>query len=106
MFEPSKPRRSEVPFESVPEQIQQEIWQLIFMRPMKGLPLTSPQRFHFFKNKLDHTLSLVYSQSDPYFSEGISAPYIAAYEEIVFPKVLYVYDTGSELLMTLNEKTI
>ena len=34
MFEPTKPRRSEVPFNTVPEHMQQEIWHMIFMRPM------------------------------------------------------------------------
>lgn len=106
MFEPSKPRHSEIPFEIVPDQMQQEIWHMIFMRPLKGLPLTSPQRFHFFKNKLARTLSVVYSQSDPYFSDSITAPYVEAYETVEFPKVLYVYDTGNELLMTLDEKSI
>ena len=105
MFEPTKPRRSEVPLNTVPEHMQQEIWHMIFMRPMKGLPLTSPQRFHFFKNKIARTLSVVYSQSEPYFSDGITAPYVEAYEEIEFPKIMYVYDDGNELIMTLDEKT-
>ena len=102
MFEPTKPRHSDVPF----EHMQQEIWHMIFMRPMKGLPLTSPQRFHFFKNKIAGTLSVVYSQSDPYFSDGITAPYVEAYKDIEFPKAMYVYDDGNELLMTLDEKTV
>ncbi|MFC4771996.1 DUF960 family protein [Enterococcus hermanniensis] len=102
MFEPNKKRFSEVPFEIVPEQMQQEIWHMIFMRPQKGTPLTSPQRFHFFKNKMERTLSVVYSQADPYFSDNITAPYIEAYEDISFPSILYVYDKGSELWMSLQ----
>lgn len=105
MFEPEKPRRSEVPFDLVPEQMQQEIWHMIFMRPMKGLQLTSPQRFHFFKNKTAQTLSVVYSQADPYFSDSITAPYVEQYEKIEFPKVMYVYDDGNEMLMTLDAKS-
>jgi hypothetical protein len=52
------------------------------------------------------TLSVVYSQSEPYFSDGITAPYVEAYDDIEFPKVMYVYDTGEELLMTLDEKNV
>ncbi|OJG43414.1 hypothetical protein RV02_GL002617 [Enterococcus gilvus] len=106
LFEPKKTRRSDVPFTAIPEHMQQEIWHMIFMRPLKGLPLTSPQRFHFFKNKMARTLSVVYSQSEPYFSDGITAPYVEAYDDIEFPKVMYVYDTGEELLMTLDEKNV
>lgn len=106
MFEPTKPRRSEIPFDIIPEQMQQEIWHMIFMRPMKGIPLTSPQRFHFFKNKTVRTLSLVYSQTDPYFSDSITAPYVEEYENTEFPKVMYVYDDGEEMLMTLDVKSL
>ncbi|MBM7711010.1 hypothetical protein [Enterococcus xiangfangensis] len=106
MFEPTKTRRSDVPFSLVPEHMQQEIWHMIFMRPIKGLNLTSPQRFHFFKNKIAHTLSIVYSQSEPYFSDGITAPYVQDYEEVEFPRVMYVYDVGNELIMTLDEKNV
>lgn len=62
--------------------------------------------FPFFKNKIAGTLSVVYSQSDPYFSDGITAPYVEAYKDIEFPKAMYVYDDGNELLMTLDEKTV
>ncbi len=61
--------------------------------------------FSLFKNKIARTLSVVYSQSEPYFSDGITAPYVEAYEEIEFPKIMYVYDDGNELIMTLDEKT-
>jgi hypothetical protein len=50
----------------------------------------------------------IYSQSEPYFSDGITAPYVEAYEEIEFPKIMYVYDDGNpyywsvlQLLMSL-----
>ncbi|EOH93177.1 DUF960 family protein [Enterococcus pallens] len=103
MFEPTKPRKSEVPAEQLPEQMQNELWHMIFMRPHKGLPLSSPQRFNFFKNP-NQTLSVVHSQSEPYFSDSVTAPYIQAYEHVPFPNRLYVYDTGEELIMTLEEK--
>ncbi|MDU6522821.1 DUF960 family protein [Enterococcus devriesei] len=106
MFESAKTRHSDVPFDVVPEEMQQEIWHMIFMRPMKGLALTSPQRFHFFKNRMDHTLSVVHSQEEPYFSDSISAPYVEAYEAIKFPTIMYVYDDGDELLMTLNKTSV
>lgn len=106
MFESTKPRRSDVPFDVLPEEMQQEIWHMIFMRPMKGLALTSPQRFHFFKNRIDHTLSVVHSQAEPYFSDSISAPYVEAYEAINFPNIMYVYDQGDELVMTLNKISV
>lgn len=106
MFEPTKSRLSEIPFDRVPEHMQQEIWHMIFMRPLKGLPLNSPQRFHFFKNKIAGTLSVVYSQAEPYFSDSMTAPYVEAYKDIEFPSVMYVYDTGDGLIMTLNQKDV
>ncbi|GCF95018.1 hypothetical protein NRIC_29090 [Enterococcus florum] len=103
MFEASKPRHSEIETQELPEQMQNELWHMVFMRHHKGLPLTSPQRFNFFKNP-NKTLSVVHSQMDPYFSDSVTAPYIADYEKVDFPSRIYVYDTGSDLVMTLTEK--
>lgn len=100
MFENSKPFHSEVPQQALPKAIEMELWNMIFLRPQKGIALTSPQRFNFFRDPVNHTLSVVHSQREPYFSDNVTAPFAEELAQIKFPARIYVFDTGQELIMT------